>query len=354
MDTRVIFTNQVEEAIDSAVEAMAPAGVYVLVDTNTAKYVLPRLQTGSKAIAAAKVLIMSAGEENKNLETLARVWTGLGDGEATRRSVMINVGGGVVTDLGAFAAATFKRGIRFINVPTTLLGAVDASVGGKTGIDFNNLKNEVGVIRQADLVIVSTTFFRTLDSQQMLSGYAEMVKHAALTGPEAVSRLLRYNLADYDDDQLLRLLCESVEVKRSVVDKDLNDNGVRRTLNLGHTTAHALEALALKRGAPIAHGYAVAMGMVVTLVLSRMLKGFPSERLHSFAHWVRETYGTMAITCDDYPELLQAMTHDKKNHRAGEVMFVLLKDWGQPEIDQPVDAKNIEAALDIYRDLMGI
>ncbi len=190
----LLFTNSVERAIDDMAGKLNPVSVFVLVDSNTASFVLPRLRSQSKAIASATVVQTKAGEENKNLDSLASIWKTLGDQGATRSSLLINIGGGVITDMGAFAASTFKRGIPFINVPTTLLGAVDASVGGKTGINFNSLKNEVGLFREAELVIVSTTFFRTLTNAEMLSGYAEMLKHAMLSSREMTDRLLRYDI----------------------------------------------------------------------------------------------------------------------------------------------------------------
>ena len=240
----LLFTNSVERAIDDMAGKLNPVSVFVLVDSNTASFVLPRLRSQSKAIASATVVQTKAGEENKNLDSLASIWKTLGDQGATRSSLLINIGGGVITDMGAFAASTFKRGIPFINVPTTLLGAVDASVGGKTGINFNSLKNEVGLFREAELVIVSTTFFRTLTNAEMLSGYAEMLKHAMLSSREMTDRLLRYDITGYEPESLLRLLEESVSVKCGFVSLDFNERGLRKALNFGHTFAHAFESLA--------------------------------------------------------------------------------------------------------------
>lgn len=354
MNCEIIFTNKVAEKLDSIVDRLAPASVFVLVDVNTASFVLPRLREQSRAVASATVITTHAGEPFKNLDTLASVWKQLGDSGATRRSVLINVGGGTVTDLGAFAAATFKRGISFINIPTTLLGAVDASVGGKTGINFNGLKNEIGVIRQADVVIISTTFFRTLTSQELLSGYAEMIKHGFITSREMTARLLRYDVTGYEPDSLLSLLRESIEVKRGVVARDLDDRGIRRSLNFGHTAAHAFEALALRRTSPVPHGYAVAFGMVVALVLSRMKFGFPSDDLHRYADYVCRTYGAFEFSCDDYPELLGYMHHDKKNRTTAEISCALLADYGDVRVDTPVSDADMTAALDIYRDLLHL
>lgn len=350
----LLFTNHVEQELDAIVDSMKPASVFVLVDSNTASFVLPRLQAQSKAIAAAKIIQTPAGEKHKNLDTLSNIWKQLGDSDATRKSLLINVGGGVITDIGAFAAATFKRGIPFINIPTTLLGAVDASVGGKTGINFNSLKNEIGVIRQADLVIISTTFFRTLTSQELLSGYAEMIKHGFITSKEMTNRLLAYDITRYEPEQLLNLLRESVNVKRKIVEQDLNDHGVRKALNLGHTAAHAFESLALQRGSMISHGYAVAFGLVVSLVLSRMKFDFPSDDLQRYAKYVADNYGAFSISCDDYPTLLGFMHHDKKNTTTDSLSCSILSDYGHVELDTTVTDLEMTAALDIYRDLLHI
>lgn len=350
----VVFTNQVAQTIDETVEKLAPSGVFVVVDVNTASFVLPRLQSESKAVAGAKVIMTKAGDMFKNLDSLASIWKQLGDGGCTRRSVVINLGGGVVTDMGAFAAATFKRGVAYINVPTTLLGAVDASVGGKTGVNFNSLKNEVGLFSEAEMVIVSTTFFRTLTSQELLAGYAEMLKHSFISSKEMTDRLLAYDVTNYDPDRLLELIRESVEVKSKFVACDRTDLGVRRALNFGHTVAHAFEALSLERKSPLSHGYAVAFGMVAALVLSHMKFDFPSDELHRYATYVSEHYGAFDITCNDYKRLIGFMHHDKKNSTAAEISCTLLRDYGDVAINIPVSETDMTAAFDIYRDLLHI
>lgn len=351
---RLIFTNHVAQALDEMIEKLTPPSVFVIVDTNTASFVLPRLQSESHVIAGATVITAGAGELYKNLDTLADIWKQLSDKGATSRSVVINLGGGVITDMGAFAASTFKRGIPFINIPTTLLGAVDASVGGKTGVNFNSLKNEVGLFSEAELVIISTTFFRTLTSQELLAGYAEMLKHALITSKEMTDRLLAYDVTAYEPESLLAILRENVAVKQNFVAADMRDRGARRALNFGHTIAHAFESLAMERKSPLSHGYAVAFGMVAALVLSRMKFSFPSEELHRYVAYVASHYGAFEISCDDYPRLLHFMHHDKKNAVAGETSFTLLHDIGRVEVNVAVSDDDITAALDIYRDLLHL
>lgn len=353
----LLFTNHVAQALDELVEKLESASVHVLVDANTATFVLPRLQSESKVVGGADVIVTGgAGDLHKNITTLSDIWKRLGDSGANRRSLLVNVGGGVITDMGAFAAATFKRGIPFVNIPTTLLGAVDASVGGKTGINFNSLKNEIGVFANPQLVIISTTFFRTLPSEELLSGYAEMLKHALLSSSAMTDRLLAYDVTAYEPDSLLRLLKESVEVKCDYVSSDPFDCGRRQALNLGHTFGHAFEELAMERKAPLSHGYAVAFGMVAALVLSHMKEQFPSDRLHRYAQYVRDHYGAYAITCADYPKLLSFMSHDKKNTAttagSDSYTFTLLRKEGDPVTGVAVGREDVEAALDIYRDLL--
>jgi len=352
----ITFTNQVGRAIDALVSSYSPSRVFVLVDVNTSSFVLPLLSADSQAVADATVITCPAGDMNKNLDSLRRIWQVLTDAKASRSAVLVNVGGGVVTDLGGFAAATFKRGIHCINVPTSLLGAVDAAVGGKTGINFGGLKNQIGAFAPADHVVISTVFFNTLSQQELLSGYAEMIKHALLESAATLADVLRYSIVNQpsDSDRLLQLLRESVGIKQAIVEADPTEKGVRRALNLGHTIGHAFEALALKRLAPVPHGYAVAWGLVVEGILSNLIEGFPSDTLHQLASYVRENYGAYDITCDDYPELIALMRQDKKNTDADHINFTLLKVPGTYEINVTASPEQIAEALDIYRDLFGL
>ncbi len=356
MKQKLIFTNIVGPAIDDLVESLGAPQAVVVADTNTAHFVLPILQNDSKAVASAKVITIKSGDANKNLESLTDLWKQLSDYEATRSTVVINLGGGVVSDMGGFAAATFKRGMRCINVPTTVLAAVDASVGGKTGINFAGYKNQIGTFTEPDAAVISSIFFNTLPPQEIMSGYAEMLKHALLENQEILDKLLNYNPVYplLDTAGLLPLIEYSIGVKARIVEADLTEKGIRKALNLGHTAGHAFESIAYRRRSPIAHGYAVAWGLVVALVMSHLELGFPSDTLHSFASYVRKNYGVFDITCDDYPAIVEAMRHDKKIVTADNITFTLLEAVGKPQIDCVVSPEQIGAALDIYRDLMGL
>jgi len=219
-------------------------------------------------------IIVRAGDVYKDLSTLSEVWSGLQGAAATRHSLLVNVGGGMLTDLGGFAAATYKRGIRFINVPTTLLAMVDAAVGGKTGVNFGGLKNEIGAFQEADIVFISTDLLRTLDMPNLVSGYAEMLKHSLLSNREMWARHLQFPLENPDFVALQDMVRESIAFKQSVVAQDPHEKGLRKSLNLGHTIGHALESVLLHKETPVLHGYAVAWGLLGELYLSVVQKDF--------------------------------------------------------------------------------
>ena len=255
----------------------------------------------------------------------------------------------MVTDLGGFAAATFKRGIDFINIPTTLLAMVDASVGGKTGVNFNGLKNEIGVFADARFVIISTLFLDTLDMPNLCSGYAEMLKHGLINDERMWAELVGFSLHNPDFAQLQRMVGESIAVKERIVQQDPHEKGLRKALNLGHTIGHAIESFAMEQGRPMLHGYAVAFGLVGELYLSVCKTAFPIDRLRQTARFIREAYGTPAITCDDYPKLLELMKHDKKN-TSGIINFSLLANIGDVKLNQTASEEEIKEALDFIRE----
>lgn len=352
MSQSVIFTNEINKALDNVLSNENFNKLFVLTDTNTARFVLPKFSETLSKYNATNITI-PAGDTNKNVESLCHVWEQLGNNGATRRSLLVNIGGGMVTDLGGFAASTFKRGIRFINIPTTLLSAVDAAVGGKTGINFNGLKNEVGVFNEAGTVIISTATLDTLPGEEVKSGFAEMLKHGLLSNSDSFNKLLDYSFDNHNPDRLLDLLEESVNVKRDIVRQDPHEKGLRRALNLGHTVGHAFESLAMKRKLPIPHGYAVAWGMIVELVLSHMQLGFDSSTLHRYATFVYDNYGSFHITCEDYPALIDLMRHDKKSD-SGEINLSLLGAIGDIKINCVASEDEMKSALDIYRDLVHI
>ena len=259
----------------------------------------------------------------------------------------------MVTDLGGFAAATFKRGINMINIPTTLLAMVDASVGGKTGINFNGLKNEIGVFAPASSVLIDCEFLKTLDHANILSGYGEMLKHGLISNVKHWSELVTFDMQNIDYKKLQELVAESVEVKEKVVEKDPFENGIRKALNFGHTIGHAFESLALERKKPVLHGYAVAWGMVCELYFSHIKAGFPKDKLRQTIRFIKENYGSMDITCKDYERLYELMKHDKKNTSGENVNFTLLGEISDIRINQTATQDEIYDMLDFYQDTMN-
>ena len=348
----VILCESLENSLAEAIEKYPHDRLFILTDEHTHRLCLPQLQN-IPAIQDATEIIIGAEDVHKNLETLAFVWQALSEQGATRHSLLINLGGGMVTDLGGFAAATFKRGIAYINIPTTLLSMVDASVGGKTGINFNGLKNEIGVFAPASSVLLETEFLRSLDAHNFFSGYAEMLKHGLISTPEPLAELLSFDTEQIDYAALKAMVGRSVQVKENIVEQDPKEHGIRKALNLGHTIGHAFESLALAENRPVLHGYAVAWGIVCELYLSHIKTGFPKEKMRQTIQFIKENYGAFAFNCKQYDRLYELMLHDKKN-TAGIINFTLLKEVGDICLNQTADKETIFEVLDFYRECMGI
>ncbi len=344
----IIIATDLDQCLQEAIEGVPHDRLFVLVDTTTKELCWP-IVCHNPALQGAQLITIPPTDEAKTLETLASVWTALQRGGASRHSLLVNLGGGMVTDLGGFAASTFKRGMAYINVPTTLLSQVDASVGGKTGINFGGLKNEIGVFNSPHCVIISSTFLRTLDTENLLSGYAEMLKHGLLTSDKELERLLAFDILNPNYDLLQDLVARSVDVKQHIVDEDPTEKGLRKALNLGHTAGHALESLALKEGRTVLHGYAVAWGLVMELYLSVRLLGFPSMAMQRLALFVKENYGHFTYECKHYELLYDLMCHDKKA-KGGIINFTLLAKAGDIRLDQTTTRAEIEEMLDFYRE----
>jgi len=344
----IICENFIAE-LNESIENQNPADIFVLVDENTKKFCLPLLLQSEK-LKSCQIITIPSGDENKNIDTTIQVWNFLSSHGATRHSLMINAGGGMVTDLGGFAAATFKRGIRYINVSTTLLGAVDAATGGKTGINFLGLKNEIGVFAPADKVLINVDFFRTLDDKNLRSGFAEMIKHSLLDSREHWNNILKFDFNKINFDLLKCRVVESVKIKEQIVEKDPKEQNLRKALNLGHTFGHAFESFSYRQHQPILHGYAVLYGLVCELYLSHVKLNFPKEDLLKLITLSKENYGKFSFCCEDYEQLYELMTHDKKNV-SDAINFTLLSDVGKIELNQTATKKEIYECLDFYREM---
>ena len=347
MKQRIIISKQLQTDLAKAIAECEHDRIFVLVDETTNKLCWS-LVKDYLCLKDAQTIIIGATDRRKNLDTLVHVGESLQQGKATRHSLLINLGGGMVTDLGGFAASTYKRGINFINIPTTLLAMVDASVGGKTGINFGGLKNEIGVFNDAEFVLLDTNWLRTLDEENIRSGYAEMLKHGLIADETMWAELINFNLAQPNLRQLASMLDKSVRIKERIVAEDPHEKGIRKALNLGHTFGHAFESWAMKRQ-PVLHGYAVAFGLIAELYLATTQTDFPTERMHQTVNFIRSYYGSLPITCNDYPELIELMHHDKKN-RGNEINVTLLGGIGDIRIDQTITEEDIKEALDFFRE----
>ncbi|GAB4131853.1 MAG: 3-dehydroquinate synthase [Bacteroidia bacterium] len=323
------------------------SGVFILADENSIQHCLPVLIAQVKKLSGAEIIEIESGEQNKNIDIAKQLWRTLGDLGADRKSLLINLGGGVVSDLGGFVAATFKRGITFVNIPTTLLAQVDASAGGKTGIDLDGIKNEIGVFAEPAMLCIYPDFLKTLPKREMLSGFAECLKHGLITDKSYWLYLNEINIAEAScwNDVVRR----SVEIKLEVVTEDPLEKGRRKILNFGHTIGHALESYFLENPQhSLLHGEAVAAGMICEAWLSAEICGLNAEELNEITDAIALKYGYVHLDEMVAHRLLELMRHDKKNEK-GALKFTLLKKIGEAVYNKTVSADQIIHALDYYR-----
>ncbi len=311
--------------------------VFILTDENIAPFWLPEVEYGLNCENAIEIVI-KPGEQHKNLQTVQRIWKTLMKHHADRNALLINLGGGVITDLGGFAASTYKRGIKFINIPTTLLAMVDAAIGGKTGIDFGGAKNQIGTFAEAEDVLVDPVFLSTLPRREILSGMAEMLKYGFI----ADDNLLEINLENFQD-----YILRAGEIKREVVAKDPKEAGLRKILNFGHTLGHAIESHYMTTDCPLLHGEAVALGMAGALWLSVKQCGLDEQVLKDYEKKLTMllSEAEVALADADVEPIMDYLAHDKKN-KGEKPQFVLLEAVGKPVWDAEIDVDTIEQSLE--------
>lgn len=343
-----IITNHLEQEISSALSAIKHDKTFILLDENTKIKCWEKIKNFS-SINTAYTITIKPGDKHKNLTSVSYVWQNLQKYKATRHSLLINLGGGMVTDLGGFAASTFKRGIKFINIPTTLLAIIDASIGGKTGINFEGYKNEIGVFNESQAVIIDTIWLKTLDKENILSGYAEMIKHSLLANELMWAKLIKLNIEKLDDNTFSSIVKSNIKVKAFYVKKDPHEKGIRKSLNFGHTFGHAFETWFLKKS-NILHGTAIAYGIICELYLSVVKQGFPIEKMRATVNFIKENYGTPLFDCKNYDKLIEIMSHDKKNI-SDNINVTLLSDIGNIHINQFVNKNEIKEAFDFIREI---
>ncbi|WP_339712840.1 3-dehydroquinate synthase [uncultured Kriegella sp.] len=322
--------------------------LFILVDTNTRRDCLPILKSRLRGKYDFEILEIIPGEENKNISTCTKAWEALSNLDADRKSLLINLGGGVVTDLGGFVASTFKRGISFINIPTTLLAMVDASVGGKTGVDLGPLKNQIGVINQPEMVLVVSEFLATLEVRQLNSGFAEMLKHGLIQDATYWKSLKLIT----DFVALDQLIYDSVIIKNKVVLQDPTEQGLRKILNYGHTLGHAIESYFLEstNHETLLHGEAIAIGMILEAYLSHHLTGLSEGSLEDIKSTFLGRYKKVRFSPSDIQNILSLLKFDKKNSH-GNINFVLLHAIGKPAIDVKIPENLYKEAFAYYNGL---
>lgn len=342
----VHFNEKAFSTLNSHLAEASYSTIFILVDENTHEYCLAPFMAAIEGDHTFEIIEIACGEENKNIETCVGVWEALSELGADRKSLLLNLGGGVLTDLGGFVASTFKRGIDFINVPTTLLSMVDASVGGKTGVDLGALKNQIGVINQPVMVLIVTDFLETLEERQIRSGFAEMLKHGLIKDENYWKTLKAIsNISTMKD-----FIYHSVEIKNEVVLQDPTEQGIRKILNYGHTLGHAIESYFLenKDKKSLLHGEAIAIGMILEGYLSHKLTGLPMSAVDDIKTTFLNFYPKINFTKEDVEVILSLMKYDKKNSH-GKVNFVLLNAIGKPEIDVQIPANFFKEAFAYYK-----
>jgi len=311
--------------------------LFVLTDENTKEHCYPLIKD---YLDHHQLIEISSGEKHKTIDSCSIIWNTLTEATADRNTLLINLGGGVITDMGGFCAGTYKRGIKFINIPTTLLSQVDASVGAKTGIDFNGYKNHIGLFCESEAVLVNASFHQTLATSQMKSGFAEMLKHGLIADKKHWDNCLQ-NGSDEISNALIK---QSVKIKEKVVDADPTERGLRKILNFGHTIGHALETHLLNKEDELLHGEAIGLGMIAEAYISK-IKGLLGENEYiEIVNALREIYNSPRIEKASYDEIKRLCKQDKKNQN-GEINMSLLKNIGQAVYDIPVEEKLIDKAL---------
>ncbi len=346
---KIIFGDEIFDGLTQFLKARKFSSIFILVDENSLEYCIPEIIAKVPKLLVAEIIELESGESNKNIEVCTQVWTALGELGADRNSLLINVGGGVITDLGGFVASTFKRGIAFVNIPTTLLAQVDASVGGKTGVDLGVLKNEVGVFANPEKLFINTRFLKTLPLREMKSGLAEVLKHGLVASEAYWNKCAEVDLEEVDF--LEDIIRESIAIKSTIVSIDPKEAGERKKLNFGHSIGHAIESLVLERGEEtLLHGEAVAMGMICESWISTQLTGLKTEQHEEVVRNICQYFPLYPIAQIDEHRILELMRHDKKNDK-GEIKMALLSSIGNAIAAKAVTLNVIVASFNYYRSL---
>lgn len=340
----VHFQENGYKELNTLIASKAYSSIFILVDENTHRCCYGKFIQNVVTNCPIEIIEIEAGEINKNLETCTGVWNVLTELNADRKSLLITLGGGVITDLGGFVAATFKRGIDFVNIPTTLLSMVDASVGGKTGVDLGVLKNQIGMFANPEMVLVDTNYLETVTPREIRSGTAEIIKYGLTYDVSLYNKI-----KDSENLDITELIHRSIEIKNEVVLEDPKEQNLRKILNFGHTIGHAIESFYLESDDKenLTHGEAIAIGMVAECFVSSEILGFPKNELENIKQFILNIYGKTEILEEDFNGILEYLKHDKKNV-GGQVNFVLLTALEQTKIDCKVTTELIIESLEFY------
>ncbi|MCF6365191.1 MAG: 3-dehydroquinate synthase [Bacteroidales bacterium] len=342
----IIHINDINTELTHIFKKYEKEKIFLLTDSNCNKYCLPLLS--ENFLEKADIIKIKNGESSKNIETLQFVWDFLIKHNASRNSLLINLGGGVITDIGGFAASTYKRGMNFINIPTSLLAQVDASIGGKTGINYNGLKNEIGVINLPEKVIISSSFLKTLKKTELLSGFAEMIKHSLIYDKTHYYELKEFYFNDFktgEIEKINNLIAKSVKIKEHFIKNDIDDKGIRQILNFGHTFGHALESYFIENEkTTLKHGYAVAYGMICELYISVKKLKFPEHDFNDIYTFILGVFGKISIKPENFEVFFQYMKHDKKNN-FGEINCVLIDEFNKASTGNKISKEDMIEAL---------
>ena len=345
---KIVFENTGYEFLAETLKPQFYSKIFIIVDENTSNQCLPYFLANLSTEITIEIIELEAGEAHKNIETCLGIWNSLTELEGDRKSIIINLGGGVITDIGGFVACTFKRGIDFINVPTTLLAMVDASIGGKNGVDLGNLKNQIGIIREPKAVLIDTHFLSTLSAREMRSGLAEMLKHGLIYDKLYWNKFKHLNNLSTDD--LNSLIHESIQIKNTIVSQDLTENGIRKSLNFGHTLGHAIESYFLKNQnkESLLHGEAIAIGMILESYISKEKNLISESEYLEIKELINSLYEKIEFNDSDIQKIIDLLIFDKKNE-FGTIQFALLEGIGKIKINQTSDNELIIESFKDYK-----
>lgn len=344
---RTEITNDITQSIRNFLEGNNYSKIAVICDENTEEHCLPKILD---ALPAHYLLKIDSGEENKHLGTCEQLWLALTEAGFDRKGLIINLGGGVIGDMGGFVASTYKRGMDFLNVPTTLLSQVDASVGGKLGIDFHGFKNHIGLFAEPQNVLIDTSFYDTLPEREIFSGFAEVIKHGLIYDKAYWEKVVKVDPGQADWTELVD---RSIEIKKAVVISDPFESGLRKILNFGHTLGHAVESYFLDKGEQkLLHGEAIAVGMICEAYLSHKFTGLSTEELDEITAYLISCYHTVAIDKSLFDEIIGLTLQDKKNE-GGVVQFSLLKAIGACQVNVPIAMPDMLDALFYFNKRLG-